>query len=174
VTLISLCKNKLVFTELTDSACLLPLCPQRIPLPISPRSILMLSTHQRIGLPSGHFPSGFPTSNLYIHTHTHLFFPFVLHAVPMSSSLTYSWRRVQVMELFIMQPPPISCHFIAPWFKYFPRYPVKLKGVLLKIEDMWMNTKFCLNLLSEIQNNLKLCVILRKQKLCAADTCSCI
>jgi hypothetical protein len=41
---------------------------------------------------------------------------------------------------------------------------IKLKGVLLKIENMWMNTKFHLNLLSEIQNNLKLCVVLKKLK----------
>jgi hypothetical protein len=33
--------------------------------PISPRSILILSTHLRLGLPSGLFPSGFPTNILY-------------------------------------------------------------------------------------------------------------
>jgi hypothetical protein len=37
----------------------------------SPRSILMLSTHLRLGLPSGLVPSGFPTNNLY----AILFFP---------------------------------------------------------------------------------------------------
>jgi hypothetical protein len=31
----------------------------------SPRSILILSTHLRLGLPTGLFPSGFPTNNLY-------------------------------------------------------------------------------------------------------------
>jgi hypothetical protein len=35
------------------------------PHPTSPRSILLLSTHLRLGLPSGHFPLGFPTNNLY-------------------------------------------------------------------------------------------------------------
>jgi hypothetical protein len=33
--------------------------------PISPRSFLILSTHLRLGLPSGLFPSGFPTNILY-------------------------------------------------------------------------------------------------------------
>ena len=35
------------------------------PLPTSWRSILILSTHLRLGLPSGLFPFGFPTKTLY-------------------------------------------------------------------------------------------------------------
>ena len=35
------------------------------PHPISRRSILILSTHLRLGLPSGLFPYGFPTKTLY-------------------------------------------------------------------------------------------------------------
>jgi hypothetical protein len=35
------------------------------PHPISLRSILIFSSHQRLGLPSGFFPSGCPTNNLY-------------------------------------------------------------------------------------------------------------
>jgi hypothetical protein len=44
-------------------------CPepdQSSPHPISLRSILILSTHLRLGLPSGLFPSGFPTNMLYV------------------------------------------------------------------------------------------------------------
>jgi hypothetical protein len=37
-----------------------------------------LSTHLRLGLPSGLFPSGFPTNILYAFSFT----PFVLHAPP--------------------------------------------------------------------------------------------
>jgi len=35
------------------------------PHPTSCRSILILSTHLRLGLPSGLFPSGYPTETLY-------------------------------------------------------------------------------------------------------------
>ena len=35
------------------------------PYPTSWRSVLILSTHLRLGLPSGLFPSGFPTKTLY-------------------------------------------------------------------------------------------------------------
>ena len=37
------------------------------PHPTSWRSILILSTHLHLGLPSGLFPSGFPTKTLYAH-----------------------------------------------------------------------------------------------------------
>ena len=36
------------------------------PHPTSWRSVLILSTHLRLGLPSGLLPSGFPTNTLYI------------------------------------------------------------------------------------------------------------
>jgi hypothetical protein len=45
--------------------------PVHTPNPISKRSILMLSIHLCLGLPSGLFHSGFPTNNLY----TFLFSP---------------------------------------------------------------------------------------------------
>jgi hypothetical protein len=51
----------------------------------SPRSILILSTHLRLGPPSGLFPSGFPTNNLY----AFLCSPFVLHDPPISSSSSW-------------------------------------------------------------------------------------
>ena len=50
------------------------------PHPTSWRSILILSTHLPLGLPSGLFPSGFPTKNLYTPS-PHTYAP---HAQPIS------------------------------------------------------------------------------------------
>ena len=50
------------------------------PHPTSWRSILILSSHLRLGLPSGLFPSGFPTETL----HATLLPPYVPHAPPIS------------------------------------------------------------------------------------------
>jgi hypothetical protein len=59
------------------------------PVPISPstspRAILILFTHLRLGLPSGPFPSGFLTNNLYVSSSL----PFVLYAPPISLSSTW-------------------------------------------------------------------------------------
>ena len=54
---------------------------QSIPLhPTFWKCILTLSSHLCLGLPSGHFPSGFPTKTLY----TPLLSPYALHAPPIS------------------------------------------------------------------------------------------
>jgi hypothetical protein len=53
--------------------------------PISQMSILMLSIHPRLGLPSGLIPSGFPTNKTYTCSSS---LPFVPHVPPTSSSST--------------------------------------------------------------------------------------
>jgi hypothetical protein len=54
--------------------------PVHAPRPSSWRSILILSSHLRLGLPSGRLPSGLPTKILY----TPLFPLYVLNAPPIS------------------------------------------------------------------------------------------
>jgi hypothetical protein len=63
----------------------LPLVPTlNHPHPIYLTTILILSSHLRLGLPSGLFPYGFPIKIL----HAFLFSPCVVHTLPISSSLT--------------------------------------------------------------------------------------
>jgi hypothetical protein len=87
-----------------------------LPHPTSPRSILILSTYLHLGLPSGLFPSGFPTNNLYAFCfsliratcHTHLILLDLLGGFP----VTTSWR---VLGLRMEERPPAmedSCEYI--------------------------------------------------------------
>jgi hypothetical protein len=63
--------------------------------------------------------------------HNNILYAFLLNHsfyMPRPSHLSwldqsnYTWRRVQVMKLFIM-PLSTSCHFISLWYKYF-QHPV--------------------------------------------------
>jgi hypothetical protein len=36
----------------------------------------------------------------------------------------YTWRKIQVMKLLIMQFSLASCHFIPLRCKYFPQHPI--------------------------------------------------
>jgi hypothetical protein len=58
------------------------------------RSILILSSHLCLDLPSGLFPSRFATNILY----AFLFSPFVLHAFPISCSLNLSFQFYLAMS----------------------------------------------------------------------------
>jgi hypothetical protein len=87
---------------------------QSIPThPTSWRSILILSSHLHLGLPSGLFLSGFPTQTLY----TLLPLPHSCYMPrPSHSSRFYhphnSWWGVQIVELLIMKFSPHPCYLV--------------------------------------------------------------
>jgi len=68
------------------------------------RSILILSSHLSLGLPTGLFPSGFPTKTLY----TPLPSPYALHASPISffsivESISLNKMPLLVFQIFLTQ-----------------------------------------------------------------------
>jgi hypothetical protein len=76
--------NRKVHYRVHKSSPLVPILSQNNPVYTTPsylRSILILSSHLRLVIPSGLLPSGFPIK-----------IPCVLHALPISSSLTWSFE----------------------------------------------------------------------------------
>jgi hypothetical protein len=72
------------------------------------RSILIVSTHLRLGLPTDFFLYSFS----YTHSSPHLcYIPRPSHR-PWLDHSDYAWRRIQATNLHIMQFSPTSCHFV--------------------------------------------------------------
>jgi hypothetical protein len=79
--------------------------------PISPRSILLLSTHLCLNLP-------IPIPKSYMHSSfLHLCYMPCPFSSPWFVHSDFSWQSIQVMKLLIMQLSPTSRHFISPWSK---------------------------------------------------------
>jgi len=69
------------------------------PHPTSWRSILIFSTHLRLGLPSGLFPSGFPTKTLYTpSTHPHAPHAIYLLIYLLTYLLTYLLQSAESLR----------------------------------------------------------------------------
>jgi hypothetical protein len=67
-------------------------------------------------IPSGLFPSGFPTKPLYVSFFSHAcYMPFQSHP-PWLGCSNYIFLRVQVMKLLIMHFPPIFCYLIRIFY----------------------------------------------------------
>ena len=93
------------------------------PHPTSWRSILILSTHLRLGLHSGSFPPVYPprpyTPPLLTHTR-HMASPS--HS-PFYHPQDNGWA-VQIIELLVMQSPPFPRYLVPPRSKYSPQHHV--------------------------------------------------
>jgi len=81
------------------------------PHPTSRRPILILSSHLILGLPSGLFPSGFPTKTLYTALLPHMC------CMPCSShSYRYDhpniWWAVHIVKLILMKFSQLPCYFV--------------------------------------------------------------
>ena len=96
------------------------------PHPTSWKSILILSTHLHLGLPSGLFPSGFPTKTLYtLHPPPH---PYAPHVQPISFFSIVSPAQYWVSSTDHLAPryavsssPPLPR---PPRSKYSPQHHV--------------------------------------------------
>jgi hypothetical protein len=78
---------------------------------ISQRSILILTSRLRLGLPSGLFPSGVPTKIIYAILPNVCYITCPSHLLWLDHS-NYGWRSVQVMKLHIMLNTIISsCYY---------------------------------------------------------------
>ena len=88
------------------------------PHPTSCRSILILSTHLRLGFPSGLLPSGFTSKTLYTPLLTHTrHMPSPSH----SSRFYHPYNigsGVQIIQLLVMQSPPFPRYLVTPRSKY--------------------------------------------------------
>jgi hypothetical protein len=78
------------------------------PIPSHLRSILILFTNLRLGLPSGLFPS-FPQIFYMDSSFRHSCYMLCPSHSPWLGHSNYTWRRVQVVKLLIMLFSPTTC-----------------------------------------------------------------
>jgi len=93
--------------------------------PTSWRSILILSSHLHLGLPSSLFPLGFPTKTLYtplLSPHTS-YMPHPSHSSPFGHPNNIGWR-VQIIKLLIVWFSPLLWYLVHLRPKYSSQHPI--------------------------------------------------
>ena len=87
--------------------------PVHVPHPTSWKSILILSFHLQLGIPSGLFPPGFHTCYMPSQSHSSRF-----------DHSNNMWRGVQIMKLSLCSFIPLSYHLVSLRTKYPPQHPI--------------------------------------------------
>ena len=94
--------------------------------PTAWRPVSGLSSHLRLGLPTGLFPSGFPTKTLYapplspIHNMprpTYFFFICIIRVISI-------WWAVDNTKLLVTLYPPLPCYLVPLRTKYLPHHTI--------------------------------------------------
>ena len=103
-------------------------CPYPVPARSSPHPHILLPedlSHLRLGLPSGLFPSGFPTKTpVYASPLPHTrYMPRPLHSFRFYHPHNTGWE-VQIIQLLIMQFPPLPCYPVPSRPKYSPQHSI--------------------------------------------------
>jgi len=95
------------------------------PFPTSCRSILILSSHLRLGLQIGFFPTGFPTKTLCTPI-----LPTKRATCPGHSHSSWCddpkniWWEVQIIKIFSMRFSPLPCYLVPVRPKCIPHHPI--------------------------------------------------